>query len=121
MRHGLFRNFNRLDRRFRDAKAIEHTQAALCEALGGKPSPQKSALIRLVSIGLFRLSVLERLMLAEPDSFKWDVLYMKWGRAIREELKALGLDEHKPPVPSLQEYLREQSEQDVREAPAPSG
>jgi hypothetical protein len=111
--HGLFRNFSNLDRRLAESKAIDRAEQMLCAAIG-KVSPQESVICRQIVIGCYRLSTLERLLLGDQDGFRWDHLYMRWAREVREGLKAIGLDEREPPMPSLQEYLRQQSSESPR-------
>ena len=119
--HGLFRNFTHIDRRTAEAKAIDRAELSLVSALGSV-TPQESAICRQITIGLWRLSILEKLMAAEYETvkevgvvqestFKWDELYLRWGREVREGLRAIGLEERRPEVQGLRAYLAEKERQ----------
>ena len=105
--HGLYRNFSHLDRRSAEARAIDRAEIALVSALGGV-TPQESAICRQITIGFWRLSILEQLMVTEYEAAeergdfadgqfrKWDELYLRWGREVREGETRRGDEARRP-------------------------
>jgi hypothetical protein len=128
LRHGLYTNFDRLDGRSIEASQIRHGEMVLATALGGDTTPQEAAVCRTVAVSMWRLSIVENLMVeaqrqSPPDwnlIEKWDNAYRQWSQHVREGLRMIGLDRRDAQVPDLQAYLasKTQLEPTSREIPA---
>src|SRR5262245_1696030 len=118
--HGLHRNFNKLDKRTREARAIRHAELVIGHALGNL-SPQESVIVHQIAVGMLRLGILEQLMTSDPGNFDRDELYLKWSRDVRDGLRAIGLSERSQPVESLQDYLRARSADEQTDHDTTSG
>src|SRR5438552_3451123 len=62
VKHGFYRSLRRLDERSSEAKEIKHAEMVLATALGGNTTPQEAAVITSIAIGIWRLSIVEQLM-----------------------------------------------------------
>ena len=109
VRHGGYRQLRQLDGRSREAKIIREIQAALVDALGGDPSPQRILILQRASVKALRCAAMEHAILSRggdvPDSLQND--YLRWSRELRSDLLALGLDRRSAEVGDLKAYLRD--------------
>jgi hypothetical protein len=111
--HGLYLDatIRRQDGRKTIPKALKQAQAELARAIGGAPSPQELVLINRTVFCLYRVVVLEGL-LGNDRTFSRDDLYLRYTRELRENLRAIGLQERQTQVINLREYLATSAAED---------
>ena len=121
VKHGAYRDLDRIDGRTREGKALRFLEATLVTSLGGDPSAQEVALIQRAAFKLFRCGLLEKhLMTLETQVRKegkplgslripehLTKSYLQWSREARADLLALGLERRSRSVMDLKDYVRE--------------
>jgi len=121
VKHGAYRDLDRIDGRTREGKALRFLEATLVTSLGGDVSAQEVALIQRVAFKLFRCGLLEKHLMALETKVRQEgkpmgslripehltKSYLQWSREARADLLALGLARRSRPVQGLQEHLRE--------------
>lgn len=109
----LLSNASRLDRRTRESQFVEHVQEALTTALGGRArlSPQRTILVRNASRSALILELTDEHVLSMESVVNrgkralYPVILQRriLADALREDLKALGLDAMPADVKTLRD------------------
>ena len=107
--HGAY--VQKWDRRTREARVMEQTQAGLISDLGGPEniSVQQLLLIQRASVKDLKCRLIERAMLKSNGETgeRLEQHYLRWARELRAVLVVLGLERRARPVQGLQDYLKE--------------
>ncbi len=111
LQHGGYRDLSaeKLDQRTREAKALNQIEGELVTALGGEPSPQEILIVKQAAVKAVRVALIGQHLLIANGSAPQSLLddYLRWGRELRSDLLALGLERRQKSVQNLTDYLQE--------------
>ena len=121
VKHGCYRDLQRVDGRTLEGKALRFLEATLVTSLGGDVSAQEAALVQRAAFKLFRCGLLEKHLMALETKVRREgkplgslripehltKSYLQWSREARADLLALGLAKRSRNVMDLKDYVRE--------------
>lgn len=101
----VFRDFTKLDERTAEGRMIRHAEMILAGALG-ETSPQQAAICRTIAVAMWRLSIIEALLVDEQrrdqpnyqQIDRFDIYYLRWSNHVRDGLRMIGLQRVPAPI-----------------------